>query len=207
MPFELLILADLSAQAESTLPLRDRKLVDIDLDNFDDVLSKYAPRLVLEVPDRLGSQAPTLPLELRFRCLDDFAPAAIVNQIEPLKSALHERSELVIRITNDYGNDLLDDEEIASIKNRINTLDTHLSDQISEIMHSPPFQRLEATWRGLYFLVTHTETGSTLRLKVLDATKRDLGRDLERSPEFDQTALFKHVYEKEYGTFGAMRSA
>lgn len=202
LPFELLILADLSAQGESTLPLRDRKLVDIDLDNFDDVLSKYAPRLALDVPNKLGSQAPTLPVELRFRCLDDFAPAAIVSQIEPLKRALHDRSELVLRITNDYGKDLLDDEEIASIKDRIHTLDTLLSDQTSEIMHSPPFQRLEATWRGLHFLATHTETGSALRLKVLDASKRDLLRDLQRSPDFDQTALFKHVYEKEYGTFG-----
>ena len=196
LPFELLILADLSGQAESFQPLRDRKLVDIDLDCFDDVLSKYAPHLAFEVPNKLGGDEPTLAINLRFGRLDDFAPGRVANQIEPLKNALNERSDLLSRIIE------ADDRETASIQNRIDLFDALLSDQINEIMHSPPFQRLEATWRGLHFLVTHTETGSALRLKVLDASKRDLSRDFQRSADFAHTALFKHVYEEEYGTFG-----
>src|SRR5262245_10881208 len=92
LPFELLVLADLS-QAESPKPRKDRELVDIDLDTFDLVLSKVAPRLDLQVLNKLGGKEPILRVELRFRCLDDFTPAAIANQIEPLKNALHERSE------------------------------------------------------------------------------------------------------------------
>jgi type VI secretion system protein ImpC len=200
LPFEVLILADLSGQAESPKPLRDRKLVDIDLDNFDDVLSRHAPRLVFEVANKLGGNKSTLPVELRFGCLEDFAPTAIVRQIEPLKNALDERSGLMGRIIRADADDRTDEREIHS--NRVRAIDALLSTQLSEIMHSRLFQRLEATWRGLHFLATQTETSSALRLKVLDVSQRDLSRDFQRSIEFNQSALFKHVYEQECGTFG-----
>jgi type VI secretion system protein ImpC len=69
-------------------------------------------------------------------------------------------------------------------------------------MHADAFQKLEASWRGLHYLVMHTETGTMLKLRLLNVTKQELINDLEKATEFDQSALFKKNYEEEYGTFG-----
>lgn len=90
----------------------------------------------------------------------------------------------------------------AGIDLRISELDKILSDQVNAIMHHPEFQRLEASWRGLKYLVMQSETSTTLKIKVFNASKKDLVKDLKAAPEFDQSALFKKVYEEEYGTFG-----
>src|SRR5678815_6144472 len=74
--------------------------------------------------------------------------------------------------------------------------------QVNEILHHAEFQRLEASWRGLKYLMSQSETGTMLKIKVLNVSKKDLLRDLQRAPEFDQSALFKKVYEEEYGVFG-----
>jgi len=81
-------------------------------------------------------------------------------------------------------------------------LDKKISAQLNEIMHNPAFQALEATWRGLHHLVQETETGETLKIRVLNVTKRELLKDLESAVEFDQSALFKKCYEEEYGQLG-----
>src|SRR5262249_60133059 len=70
------------------------------------------------------------------------------------------------------------------------------------IMHDPAFQKLEGSWRGLHHLVFESETGTMLKIRVMNVSKKDLLKDLERAAEFDQSALFKKVYEEEYGTFG-----
>ena len=90
----------------------------------------------------------------------------------------------------------------AMINARIAQIDHLLSLQINEIVHHPDFQRMESTWRGLKYLLSQTETGVTLKIKVLNVSKKELLRDLQRAPEFDQSALFKKVYEEEYGVFG-----
>ncbi|HEX8272497.1 MAG TPA: type VI secretion system contractile sheath large subunit [Longimicrobiaceae bacterium] len=91
---------------------------------------------------------------------------------------------------------------VAMINARIARIDELLSAQLNEIMHAPEFQKLEATWRGLSYLVMNTETGTQLKLRVLHATQKELLADLEKAVEFDQSALFKMIYEEEYGTFG-----
>ena len=88
------------------------------------------------------------------------------------------------------------------INARIAQIDHLLSIQLNEILHHPEYQRLEASWRGLKYLLDQSETGTSLKVKVLNVTKKDLLRDLQRAPEFDQSALFKKVYEEEYGVFG-----
>ena len=88
------------------------------------------------------------------------------------------------------------------INQRIAEIDALISAQLNEIMHHPAFQKLEGTWRGLKYLLSQSETGTMLKIKVLNATKKELLRDLQRAPEFDQSALFKKVYEEEYGVFG-----
>jgi len=88
------------------------------------------------------------------------------------------------------------------LNDRIATLDELISNQLNEVMHAQEFQRLEGSWRGLTYFVNQTETSSMLKIKVLNVSKRDLFKDLSRAVEFDQSALYKKIYEEEYGTLG-----
>ena len=84
----------------------------------------------------------------------------------------------------------------------IAAIDRKLSDQLNAIMHHPKFTALEGTWRGLHYLVMNSETSTSLKLRVLNMPKRELSRDLQRAVEFDQSQLFKKIYENEFGTPG-----
>jgi type VI secretion system protein ImpC len=88
------------------------------------------------------------------------------------------------------------------INSRIAQIDHLLSIQLNEILHHPAFQKLEGSWRGLRHLLDQSETGTMLKIRVLNVSKKEILRDLQRAPEFDQSALFKKVYEEEYGVFG-----
>jgi type VI secretion system protein ImpC len=90
----------------------------------------------------------------------------------------------------------------TNIKHQIAQIDKKLSGQLNEIMHHADFQRLEGTWRGLKYLVHQSKTGKTLQIRVMNVTKRELFKDLERATEFDQSQFFKKVYEEEYGLLG-----
>ena len=90
----------------------------------------------------------------------------------------------------------------SAIQARIAQIDQLISKQLNKILHHPSFQKLEGTWRGIHYLLNQSETGVMLKLKVLNVSKRELLRDLQRVPEFDQSSLFKKVYEEEYGVFG-----
>ena len=90
----------------------------------------------------------------------------------------------------------------AMINARIAQIDHLLSLQLSEIMHAPEFQKLEGTWRGLRYLIGQSECSAMLKIKVLNVSKKELLRDLQRAAEFDQSAMFKKVYEEEFGVFG-----
>jgi type VI secretion system protein ImpC len=88
------------------------------------------------------------------------------------------------------------------ISARIAQIDHLVSLQLNEVLHAPTFQKLEGSWRGLKYLLGQSETSDKLKIKVLNVTKKELLRDLQRAPEFDQSAMFKKVYEEEYGIFG-----
>ncbi len=88
------------------------------------------------------------------------------------------------------------------INARIAQLDHLISLQLNEIIHHPSFQKLEGTWRGVKYLMDQSETGVMLKIRILNCSKKELLKDFERAPEFDQSALFKKVYEEEYGVFG-----
>jgi len=90
----------------------------------------------------------------------------------------------------------------AMITARIAEIDRLVSVQLNEVLHHASFQKLEGTWRGLKYLLDQSETSDKLKIRVLNATKTELLRDLQRAPEFDQSALFKKVYEEEFGVFG-----
>ncbi|WP_031500536.1 type VI secretion system contractile sheath large subunit [Bryobacter aggregatus] len=88
------------------------------------------------------------------------------------------------------------------INQRIAQIDHLLSLQLNEILHHADFQKLEGSWRGLRHMVFNSNTSANLKIRVMNASKKDLLRDLQRAPEFDQSALFKKIYEEEYGVFG-----
>ena len=81
-------------------------------------------------------------------------------------------------------------------------IDLLISKQLNEVLHDETFQKLEATWRGVKYLMDQSETSASLKIKLFNAPKKDLLKDLQRAPEFDQSQLFKKVYEEEFGTFG-----
>jgi type VI secretion system protein ImpC len=89
-----------------------------------------------------------------------------------------------------------------TIDRAIDAIDAKLSAQLNAIMHHPRFLQLEGSWRGLNHLVMNSETGTSLKIRVLNASKRELNRDLTRAVEFDQSQLFKKIYENEFGTPG-----
>ena len=90
----------------------------------------------------------------------------------------------------------------AMINARIAELDRLISLQLNEIMHHEQFQKLESSWRGLNYLVQQTETSERLKIKVLNVQKKELLKDMEKAAEFDQSMLFKKIYEEEFGMFG-----
>ena len=93
---------------------------------------------------------------------------------------------------------------LQSLKEREEAIDRAVSKQLSAIMHHEKFQKLEGSWRGLNYLVMNTETATDLKIKVLHAPQRELLRDFERATEFDQSTLWKKIYETEYGQAGGV---
>lgn len=103
-----------------------------------------------------------------------------------------------------HGKQLEGSDSSAEIKAMIARLDENLSAQTNKILHHPDFQKLEGAWRGLYYLVNNTETDEELRIRVLNVDKAELRRSLRRfkGTAWDQSPLFKKVYEAEFGALG-----
>ena len=96
----------------------------------------------------------------------------------------------------------VDKDAVAAIEARIAEIDARISAQLDAILHDDKFQKVEARWRGLHYLVTNTETSTRLKLRVLNVKKDELRKEFEGAADFDRSAIFKKVYEEEYGTFG-----
>src|SRR6185295_12253607 len=99
---------------------------------------------------------------------------------------------------------LISDDVVKSIEAIIGQLDKKLTEQINLILHHPDFQKLEGAWRGLHYLVNNTETDEMLKIRFMNISKLDLGKTLKRykGTAWDQSPLFKKIYEAEYGQFG-----
>ena len=99
---------------------------------------------------------------------------------------------------------LVSGDALRSIEAMIAALDAKLTEQVNVIMHHEDFQKLESAWRGLHHLVNNTETDEYLKIRVINISKKDLGRTLKkfRGTAWDQSPIFKQVYEQEYGQFG-----
>lgn len=130
----------------------------------------------------------------------------IIEKSKVAKSdAEHQRAkDIISELAREVleGTVVVSDNLNLTLDARVAELDRLISDQLSAIMHAAEFQQLEGTWRGLHYLCQQTSTGSMLKIKVLNAPKKDLVRDFKSAIDFDQSALFKKVYEEEFGTFG-----
>lgn len=110
LPFVVGVLSDLSGNPEEPLPrLRDRKFVNIDGDNFDEVLQGAAPRATFRVKNQLSEKGGELGVELKFNSMEDFRPESVVQQVEPLRQLLEARSKLADLRGKLAGNEKLDD--------------------------------------------------------------------------------------------------
>jgi type VI secretion system protein ImpC len=108
----------------------------------------------------------------------------------------------VSEVIDKFDADVISDNAMTMVKKLIAEIDELLTKQLNEIMHHEKFQQLEASWRGLHYLVSNTETSTMLKLRLLNANKKEIQSDLEKAVEFDQSVQFKKIYEDEYGTFG-----
>src|SRR5688500_1015834 len=118
---------------------------------------------------------------------------------EQVEAAVKTLAEQVLQ-----DKDLIADDAVNSINAIIAEIDKKLTDQINAVLHHPDFQQMEGTWRGLKHLVFNTESSETLKIKIFNVGKKELGKTLKRYPgtSWDQSPVFKKIYEEEYGTIG-----
>jgi type VI secretion system protein ImpC len=138
-----------------------------------------------------GSDLASL-LQREFRPKSDEAKSAVEAAVQTLAQQALSKTQLI-------GNDV-----VKSINDMIAAIDKKLSDQVNEILHHDDFQKLEGAWRGLHYMVNNTETDEQLKIRVMNISKADLGKTLKRykGTNWDQSPLFKKIYEEEYGQFG-----
>ena len=131
-------------------------------------------------------------LQKEFRPKTDRARAEVERAVQTLaEQALSETA-------------VISDDVIGTIKAIIAEIDKKLSDQVNLILHHERFQQLESAWRGLHYLVSNTETDEMLKIRVMNVSKKDLGRTLKKyaGAAWDQSPIFKKLYEEEYGQLG-----
>ncbi|AWH37518.1 MULTISPECIES: type VI secretion system contractile sheath small subunit [Stenotrophomonas] len=110
LPFVVGVMGDFSGNPEQPLPkVKDRKFVNVDLDNFDEVMEGVAPRAVYRVPNKISNEGGEFGVELKFNSIDDFRPESVVQQIEPLRRLLESRTKLADLRNKLAGNEKLED--------------------------------------------------------------------------------------------------
>ncbi len=131
-------------------------------------------------------------LNKEFKPKSDEAKSAVEAAIQTLAQQALAQTKLI-------GKDV-----VKSIEDMIAAIDKKLSDQVNKIIHHEDFQKLEGAWRGLHHLVNNTETDEQLKIRVMNISKADLGKTLKRykGTNWDQSPLFKKIYEEEFGQFG-----
>ncbi|HEY0366161.1 MAG TPA: type VI secretion system contractile sheath large subunit [Pyrinomonadaceae bacterium] len=150
----------------------------------------------------MSTTEPQTELSSKLQFLHDSLETKLVRDPSQARQAIDAVSELIEAVE---ANEIVLGEDvdlIGAINARIAVLDQEVDEELNEVMHHDAFRKLESSWRGLHYLVSRAETGTMLKLRLLNATKDEIQRDLERAVEFDQSVQFKKIYEEEYGTFG-----
>lgn len=197
LPFVMGVLSALSGDAEVPR-ISERRFHDVDTLNFDAHLRALGPRLALKVKNVLDEDASELSIELSFGCLDDFSPDALMRSSAPLRRLLESRKQLA---------ELASQGDAVATQPMIGELDRRLRDQVNLILQHPVMKQLEASWRGLHFLVSntpHDAQDASLKIRVFNVTKRELHRSLKqhKGALWRQSPWFERIHEDEYGTFG-----
>jgi type VI secretion system protein ImpC len=175
-------LGNFSCDPQRKLPREHRTFLDVDRDNFHEVLRQIGPSLTLDMSGVLPDHPEGLSVRLEFRSLADFGPTAAALEVQPMAAMFARRAAL-----------LGEGRDVAEIEGRIYRL-------WEAIVQAPEFQRLEAAWRGLHLLVTNAETGVMLKIKVLDISKEELTEDLAQAGGTNRSRLFQQVYEDPLAT-------
>jgi len=131
-------------------------------------------------------------LQREFKPKSDQAKEAVESAVRTLAEQALEHTALISR------------DVLKSIESMIAAIDLKLSEQINRIIHHPEFQQLESAWRGLHYLVNNTETDEMLKIRVMNISKNELRKTLRKfkGTAWDQSPIFKKMYEEEYGQFG-----
>lgn len=131
-------------------------------------------------------------LQKEFKPRSDEARSAVETAVQTLAQQALAQTRLI-------GKDVT-----QSILAMIAAIDAKLTEQINRIIHHPDYQQLESAWRGLHYMVTNTETDENLKIRVMDISKKELARNLKKfkGTAWDQSPVFKKIYEQEYGQFG-----
>ena len=137
---------------------------------------------------------------------DDFS-SLLMKEFKPQTDVARNRVEAAVRTLAEQaldGTATLGHDAISSIESMIAALDRKLSEQVNVVIHHPEFQALESAWRGLHHLVMNSETASDLKLKVMNVSKDELRKMFSafRGAAWDQSPIFKRVYEAEFGQLG-----
>jgi len=150
----------------------------------------------------MSTSDPKTELQSKLEVLHDSLETKLVRDPSQARQAIDAVSELIACVE---ANEIVlteDGDLIGAINQRIAALDQEVDEGLNAVMHNDAFCKLESSWRGLHYLVSRAETGTMLKLRLLNATKDEIQKDLERAVEFDQSVQFKKIYEEEYGTFG-----
>ena len=138
--------------------------------------------------------------------MSDFS-SLLQKEFKPQSDKAKESVEVAVRTLAEQalaGTNLISGDVQATISSLIAALDKKLTEQINLIMHTEQFQALEGAWRGLHYLVNNTESDETLKVRVMNISKNDLGKTLKKfkGTAWDQSPIFKKMYEEEFGQFG-----
>ena len=136
----------------------------------------------------------------------DFA-ALLSQEFKPKSDRAKEEVESAVRTLAEQvlnKSEIVSDDVTQTIKAYVAELDRKISEQLNLIMHHEEFQKLESAWRGLHHLVSNTETDQQLKIRVMNISKKELGKTLKRykGTAWDQSPIFKKMYEEEYGQLG-----
>src|ERR1700676_1876783 len=146
-----------------------------------------------------GAGAPTLGVDQLGSLLQrEFKPKTDRARSE-VETAVRTLAEQALRDTA-----VVSDDVIGTIKAIIAEIDQKLTEQVNLILHNERFQQVEGAWRGLSYLINNTETDEMLKIRVMNISKKDLGKTLKKfkGVAWDQSPLFKKLYEEEYGQLG-----
>ncbi len=145
---------------------------------------------------------PETELQSKLQTFHEALETKLVRDPSQARQAVDAVSELIAAVEANEIAVSPDGDLVGTINKRIAVLDQEVNEGLNEVMHNDAFRKLESSWRGLHYLVSRAETGTMLKLRLLNATKDEIQKDLERAVEFDQSTQFKKIYEEEYGTFG-----